>query len=180
MQPWRRPGRGGWRLTGVVKLLRYLSPRRATLCLFAGALAGCSDGRPPTYPVSGQVVFDDGSPVHVGTVELKSREHNLHARGEIDPDGHFTLTTFQRGDGAVAGAHECVVVQMVMAEDVANLRPSSDGVVHPRYGSYATSGLVVHVSDEDPNELQLNVEPLASSDHPGVRSSHGHDHASRQ
>jgi hypothetical protein len=147
------------------------------LCLLVAAAAGCSDGRPPTYPVSGQVVFDDGSPVHVGTVELKSREHNLHARGEIDPRGNFTLTTFERGDGAVAGTHDCVVVQMVMAEDVANLRPSSEGVVNPRYGSYATSGLVVHVNDEDPNELLLNVEPLAPREDPAGESSHTRDHA---
>jgi len=106
---------------------------------------GCSDGRLLTYPDWGKVAFADGSPVHVGTVELKSREHNIHARGEIGTDGRFVLTTYE----AVAGKHDCVVVQMVMVEEIAGFQPSTEGVVHPRFGSYITSGLVVEVNNAD-------------------------------
>ena len=146
----------------------------AVLSLFF-AVAGCSDGRLPTYPVSGQVVFADGSPVHVGTVELKSREHGIHARGEIDKDGHFVLSTYEPGDGAVAGRHDCVVVQMVMVEEIAGFQPSTEGVVHPRFGSYAASKLVAEVHAEDRNEIRIQVESLS----PGTAaaSQHEHDHA---
>jgi len=147
------------------------------LLIVASAIgsAGCSDGRLPTYPASGQVVFEDGSPVHVGTVELKSREHNIHARGEISTDGRFVLTTYKPGDGAVAGTHDCVVVQMVMVEEIANFQPSTEGVVHPRFGSYRTSELMVEVAEKRTNELKIIVDGL--TDRPTTSSGkHVHDH----
>jgi hypothetical protein len=149
----------------------------ALLWLALAALTGCSDGRLPTYPVAGRVVFPDGSPIHVGTVELKSREHSIQARGEIDTDGRFVLTTYEPGDGAVAGKHDCVVVQMVMVEEIANFRPSTEGVVHPRFGSYATSGLVVQVSSEENNDLRVMVEPLELRREESQSSTHTHDHS---
>jgi hypothetical protein len=158
----------------MFRVKSYRGP--ALLWLVLAALAGCSDGRLPTDPAAGRVVFPDGSPVHVGTVELKSRTHGVQARGDIDSGGHFILTTYEPGDGAVAGKHDCVVVQMVMVEGIANFQPSTEGVVHPRFGSYSTSGLVVEVSDKGRNELQLNVEPLAPHQEPSNESHHQHDH----
>lgn len=145
------------------------------LLAFAIVSAGCSDGRLPTYPASGQVVFEDGSPVHVGTVELKSREHNIHARGEIGIDGRFSLSTYESGDGAVAGQHDCVVVQMVMVEQISGFRHSTDGVVHPRFGSYRASELLVDVAEKPTNELTITVGRLADrrTDSSGE---HAHDH----
>ncbi len=149
------------------------------LAAFVVAHAGCSDGRLPTHPVSGKVVFADGSPVHVGTVELKSREHSIHARGTINSDGRFVLTTYESGDGAVAGMHDCVVVQMVMVEGIANFHPSTEGVVHPQFGSYATSGLAAEVSDKGPNELQLQVTPLSKSESTSSEPHRHHEHSGR-
>ena len=120
--------------------------------------AGCSDGRLKTYPTKGKVVFKTGSPVHVGTVELKSCEHGVQARGSIDKNGNFTLTTYVDGDGAIAGVHDCVVVQFVMTEELADFKPSAVGVVHPRFASYSTSGLSVEVKADQVNELKIEVE----------------------
>ncbi len=125
-------------------------------CAFC--LTGCSDGRLKTYPATGKVLFKTGSSVHVGTVEIKSREHGIQARGTIDQDGNFLLTTYTGGDGAVAGIHDCVVVQFIMAEEMKDFKPSVLGVVHPRYASYATSGLTVEIKADAPNDLQLEVE----------------------
>jgi len=163
-------------------IFRVKSFRAAELLWLAlAALTGCSNGRLPAYPVTGRVVFPDGSPVHVGTVELKSRTHGIQARGDIDSDGHFILTTYEPGDGAVAGSHDCVVVQMVMVEGIANFRPSTDGVVHPRFGSYRTSELVVEVSDKDRNDVQLQVELISPdqdrSNDRDHKHKHKHDHA---
>jgi hypothetical protein len=119
--------------------------------------AGCSD-RLPTYPVSGIVQFEEGKPVHVGTLELKSREHGIQARGDIQTDGSFQLSTYEAGDGAVAGLHDCVVVQMVIAEGLSAHRPSAVGVVDGRHANYATSGLVVEVSPNRNNLLTIEVE----------------------
>jgi hypothetical protein len=153
----------------------HLSRRVLLVLASAVVSAGCSDGRLPTYPVSGQVIFEDGSPVHVGTVELKSREHNIHARGEIGTDGRFSLSTYESGDGAVAGKHDCVVVQMVMVEEISGFRHSTDGVVHPRFGSYRTSELLADVAEKRTNELKITVGRL--SDRPTHSAGeHAHDH----
>ena len=140
------------------------SSRRSPRLYFASALLvastiGCSD-RLATYPVAGKVEFTTGGAVHVGTIELKSREHGVQARGPIQPDGSFVLTTYQDGDGAVAGMHDCVLVQFVMTEDIAGHRSSTIGVVDPRYASYATSGLTIEVSATEPNKPIVAVDGL--------------------
>ena len=137
----------------------------ALLCCVS---TGCSD-QLRTYPVSGKVRFTTGGSVHVGTVELKSRKHGVHARGQIQSDGSFTLTTYKDGDGAVAGMHDCVVVQFVMAEGIAGHKPSTIGVIDRHYANYSTSGLKAEVSSDHFNELILEVE--------GIRKTQPEDHA---
>ena len=137
------------------------------LAALALPLAGC-DRRPPAYPAGGRVIFEDGSPAHVGSVELKSRSHPVQARGEIGADGRFTLSTYEPGDGAVAGKHECVVVQFVMAEEITGHEPTTQGVIDPRFGSYATSGLECEISADEPNQITLRVQgvsPAEDKDH---------------
>lgn len=154
------------------------------LALCVAVLSGCSSDHLPTYPVKGRVVFSDGSPVHLGTVEFKSREHSVQARGDIGNDGTFQLSTYEDGDGAVAGNHDCVVVQLVIAEELGNFEPSQEGVVHPRYGSYSTSGLQFEVQPNTANDLTVHVEGLAANSKRGESPatephahSHDHDHA---
>ena len=129
----------------------------ATFALFFLTAVGCSDHL-PTYPVAGKVEFTSGGPVHVGTVELKSRQHGVQARGQIQPDGSFTLTTYKDGDGAVAGTHDCVVAQFVMAEGIAGHRPSTIGVIDRRFASYSTSGLSIEISAGESNHLLIEVQ----------------------
>lgn len=144
----RRSPTGKLRFTGMF-----------TTVISALLAVGCSSDL-PTYPVSGKVLFTDGSPVKVGTVELKSREHPIQARGKIDTDGTFQLTTYNENDGAVAGVHDCVIVQFVMAEDVTGHRPSTIGVVGRRYASYTTSGLTLEITGDGENEVVLEVEGI--------------------
>ncbi len=127
------------------------------LAILTATLLGCSD-RLATYPACGRVEFSSGGAVHVGTVELKSREHGVQARGSIDNDGNFALTTYNEGDGAVAGNHDCVVVQFVMTEDVAGHRPSTIGVIDRRYASYATSDLQIEILPGAKNDILLRVD----------------------
>lgn len=134
---------------------------------------GCNGGRLKTYPVRGEVVFSDGSPVKVGTIETKSVKHSAQARGSIATDGTFELTTYTQGDGAVAGDHLCVVVQFIPTEDIPNYRPSIMGVVHRKHSSYSTSELGFTVSSKGENKIRLVVqgaEPILKSS-----TDHGHD-----
>lgn len=132
---------------------RQFSGLIVLLCL---AGTGCS-GRLATYPVQGKVQFLDGAPVRVGTIELKSLDHAVQARGEIQEDGSFTLSTFADGDGAVAGKHACVVVQFVMLEEAEGYRPSKMGVIDRRYSSYGTSGLSIEVLPQSSNKVVIEV-----------------------
>lgn len=136
---------------------------------FAILCTGCSS-QLQTYEVKGKVEFENGRPVVVGTVECLSVEHNINARGDIQPDGTFSLTTFQPDDGAVEGDHKCVVIQMVIGENISGHRPSTVGVVAPKYASYQTSGLSFDVSPDAANEIVLTVrgvekQPAAGADH---------------
>lgn len=133
----------------------------AVIALLAES-TGCSS-HVRTYPVSGTVRFKTGGAVHVGTIELKSREHKSHARGQIQPDGSFTLTTYKDGDGAVAGMHDCVIVQFVMTEELTAHKASTVGVIDRRYASYSTSGLTAVIRPEKDNELIIEVDGLLPS-----------------
>lgn len=132
-------------------------------------IAGCSD-KLRTYPVTGKVVFKDGSPVHVGTIEFKSMDKKIQARGTIETDGSFKLTTYEPNDGAVLGKHQCIVTQFIMLEELPGIKPSKKGVVHSRFASYATSGLELEVTADKENALTVTVEGL------GGTAEHDHDH----
>ncbi|MCR9198548.1 MAG: carboxypeptidase regulatory-like domain-containing protein [Planctomycetaceae bacterium] len=121
-------------------------------------LAGCSDGRPPVYPVSGRVQFLGGVPVRHGKVELESIEHGLTATGTIQHDGSFVLGTYTADDGAVAGSHRAIVVQIVVA-DGSFLHTVDHGRPVPvRYADYGSSPLSVTVSATHANELVIELE----------------------
>jgi hypothetical protein len=145
------------------------------LCLVALSLTlcGCGPRREKTYRVEGEVVFADGSHVKVGTIETKSLKTGTHARGSIDSDGRFSLTTYEPNDGAVAGDHQVVIVQFIQVEGIKNYRPSTMGVVNKKHASYATSGLVMQVDPKGPNRVRIQVEGARTL--PNATKDHGHD-----
>jgi hypothetical protein len=149
-----------------------------------GLCLGCGEPRRKTFPISGRVVFADGSPVKVGTIETKSIQHSVQATGKIERDGSFSLTTYQEGDGAVEGEHQCVVVQFIPLENAESVRVSTTGVVNRKHASYATSGLTLRVSAESASqgknrEIELRVEGVdgtkGTSKH-GKNDKHKFDH----
>lgn len=76
-----------------------------TLSLLLGAalLQGCHRG-PKMVPVQGVVKYR-GEPLTLGTVTFQP-EQGQPARGNIQPDGTFVLSTLKPGDGAVVGIHK--------------------------------------------------------------------------
>src|SRR5262249_12935685 len=77
----------------------------------AGLAAGC--GGPHPYPVSGQVVYDDGEVATdlVGSdVIFTSDELKVSSSGEIDGNGRYTLTMKRKEDGALPGRYKVVIV----------------------------------------------------------------------
>jgi hypothetical protein len=59
---------------------------------------------PSLIPVKGKVTYK-GQPVTKGTVKFVPEGYGREARGDLQSDGSFVLTTTKDGDGVVAGAH---------------------------------------------------------------------------
>lgn len=132
----------------------------AFICI--SMVAGCGASQVPTYPVSGTVVSDDGSPVRTGTVELESRDHKLTATGTIRQDGSFVLGTYASDDGACAGEHRVIVTQLIINDGTVQHTKDHGNPVDPLYASYNSSPLTASVSEKSENTLKLIVKSRRS------------------
>ncbi|MBA2113043.1 hypothetical protein [Bremerella alba] len=80
----------------------------ATACCLM--FAGCTAQQSATAPVQGSVTHN-GEPVGLGQVvfqPVSAEDKNYPgkpARATVQPDGNYTLTTFDEGDGALLGKH---------------------------------------------------------------------------
>ena len=104
------------------------------------------------------MVFSDGRPVMLGTVELLSEDGALNAQGSIQPDGTFVLGTFASDDGAVAGIHKAIVMQMIVSDGLSKHTMDHGDPVDPFYGSYSSSPLSASIQASESNEITLTVE----------------------
>lgn len=131
-------------------------------------LAGCGS-KPPfeTAKVTGSVTLD-GKPVSEGSVVFNP-PRGWPASGELDAQGHFTLSTYEDQDGAIVGPHEIAVIALSgppPSEDVERMPPAPAKWLMPeRYGNRATSGLRYEVKAGEPNEvtLELFTDPRKST-----------------
>lgn len=69
--------------------------------------SGCGDGRPSRVPVSGQVLID-GKPLTYGQIQFVP-DGSRASRGVLDEQGRFSLSCFDKGDGAIPGQHTVLV-----------------------------------------------------------------------
>lgn len=142
--------------------MRKTKPAGGLIALVVLVLAtGCSSGRDTTYSVEGTVQVDGqlvtGGAVAFESVEPGSDGKRRTARGTIGPDGTYRLTTFTRGDGALAGRHRAMVVNTTLF-DPESERPPSASVIPGRYSAFETSGLEFDVKPE-PNRIDIGLEP---------------------
>lgn len=127
------------------------------LAVSALLFAGC--GGAATYPAGGSVKYKDGSPLPGAMVEFRCGEGDaiINARGEVQQDGAFTLTTFEDGDGTVAGAHQAIVLPPVSDA------PSNMSAAPPkpplafRFSKYETSKLEFTVNPSGDNKFEIIV-----------------------
>lgn len=84
------------------------------------AAAGCGDGRLKCHPVSGQVLYNgeplSGVDLAFHPVDPKN-DTGYPPHATTDADGKFTLTTYQKDDGAPAGEWKVAVAFAVQAVD---------------------------------------------------------------
>jgi hypothetical protein len=126
---------------------------------FALGLGGC--GKSGIYPVEGKVVWKDGKPAKelAGClVTFNQAEKRTSSTGTIQADGGFRLTTTKPDDGAPAGEHQVLILEVgrkpLGGPDPTLLAPS---VIDTRYADPSTSGLTATVKP-GPNTITLTVE----------------------
>ena len=149
----------------VAKPANYV--KDASIAWFAAAcavglscptLAGCQPSGPTAYPASGRVVFSDKSPLTSGNIEFAPVEGEIRtsARGMIEEDGSFRLSTFSEADGALAGRHRVLIIPGRQRGE----RPGTERrTLHGKYQSFDTSGLEATISTDGPNIFEFVVEP---------------------
>jgi hypothetical protein len=101
--------------------MKFSPPYGCFLILLALTLIGCSDGSNPfnSVPVSGKVVYEDGTAIPVQSMMLyfyseeppKEGMHPRPARVGVGADGTFKeITTYKLNDGLVLGKHKISIV----------------------------------------------------------------------
>jgi hypothetical protein len=124
-------------------------------------MTGCGPRNPSTFPVQGRVEFEDGSVAEIGSVEFRSMTgtERMTARGKIEKDGSFTLSTFEPGDGALPGDHQVIVQQMVITEGLAHHQHGRR--VPGKYSDYGKSGLNANVKEQESNPIVIKLDSKA-------------------
>jgi hypothetical protein len=113
------------------------------------------------YPVEGQVQWKDGAPakeIAGSLVFFELAEKQTSAQGIIQPDGTFRLTTLNPNDGAAAGEHTVLLIEVGRkpqgGPDATNLAPSK---IDSRYATPSTSDLRATVK-RGGNKVTLTLE----------------------
>jgi hypothetical protein len=126
------------------------------------AVAGCGGG---LYPVEGKIVWKDGAPATelAGShVLFEQPEANVSARGIVQPDATFKLTTDKPDDGVPPGEYKVLVIEVGRK----SLGGGESGAIAPgamdaRFSDFSTSGLTATVKPET-NAITLTVDRHAA------------------
>lgn len=147
------------------------------LCMLVLAGSGCTNepdaDRPPVYRVTGTIT-QGGHPVAGATVKFELADGSRTAVGRTDEQGEYSLTTYEPGDGAIAGAYRVTVVKheqptitFTDSQDTDQEAPEErDDVERPPpksllpqiYADPATSGFTAVVTADGPNEFNFDLK----------------------
>ena len=123
--------------------------RSSVFVLVLVLVTGCGDGKPTRVPVSGKVLID-GKPLTIGSIVFVPQGARPSG-GAIDKEGHFVLTCYQHGDGAVLGSHRVsVTAAQNIGETAIRWEAPKD------YADIKTSGLDVTV-DGPTDQVVINL-----------------------
>jgi hypothetical protein len=86
-------------------------PRRWVTALVACLALGLGGCGPKMYPVKGAVTLDGGAPLAKGLVIFERVEGGppLTARGNVQADGRYELSTERPGDGVPPGRYKVAI-----------------------------------------------------------------------
>lgn len=156
--------------------------RGILLGLVAVCFLGCGgdDGRKSTYGVTG-VVKMAGAPIPGATVMFAPTEGQPVASGITDDNGKYQLTTYETGDGAVAGAYNVLVIRAAekkaedkeldhdafsgdgdptsSAHDAEDKSDEASSSLPRKYADAETTDLLATVEAKSENVIDLTLEP---------------------
>lgn len=128
----------------------------ATALFLIVFLSGCGSG---VYPVEGKVVWNGGAiakELEGSHVVFELPERKTSARGIIQADGTFRLSTHKPNDGAPAGEYKVLIL-----EDRKNANAEgtllAPALLDPRFADLKKSGLTATVNP-GANTITLTVE----------------------
>src|SRR5262245_46630814 len=130
-------------------------PLRRALGLLVVVLAlsccACGDGRPPVYPVTGQVFVGQrpGARATVTFHPVNDTPERYRPTGQVDERGNFKLTTFTEGDGAPAGEYRVTVSWYLATRTSPTEDPVPVNRLPEKYGRPESSGLRATVGPGD-------------------------------
>lgn len=125
--------------------------------------------RPKTHPVTG-VVTHNGVPVEGASVLFLASGGGRGAAGRTDAQGNFKVTTFEAGDGAVAGSYRVAIFKTIIPEEPEDAPPAQGGspdqeppsappqeMLPVKYKDPANSGLKADVSEGGENHFVFDL-----------------------
>lgn len=130
-------------------------------------VSGCG-GEAGLARVKGRITYK-GQPVTTGEVFFTPEEAGKRgAKGVLDSDGYYVLSTLGNGDGAYVGKHKVSVIAQgpdkpippkmkgrMMEED---MQGSGDPLVPRKYFNAQTSGLTADVADGTSNVFDFDLQ----------------------
>jgi len=134
-------------------------------------VSGCgTKSGPRVYPVTGTVLYE-GKPVLGAVVAFRGEGATRIATGTTDAQGRFKLTTYNSGDGTVAGKHKVTISKEVVEgameskdlsmEEAVKYRPppvKRRRELPAKYADPARPLIEVTVSESSPNDFTWNLE----------------------
>jgi hypothetical protein len=113
--------------------------------------------------VTGKVLYN-GKPLEFGTIAFQPPS-GQPARGDIQPDGTFTLSTYRLNDGVVLGKHK-VRVACYESQRPGTVKPPGEQslgklLIPQKYTFFEQSGLSaeVHEGENPPLTFELKEPP---------------------
>lgn len=119
--------------------------------LFSGGCSGTNEDSPKTAPVTGLITYQ-GKSVTSGLITFHPTNGTKQASAQINGQGGFTLSTFEREDGAVFGVHKVTIKVFPEDQDVSVIPEKEIKYLVPRkYIDEETTPLEVEVKEESNN-----------------------------
>lgn len=140
----------------VKQTVRRRSAAALWLLTISLAVFGCGrrSHELKTAVVKGRVTLD-GQPLPSGVVYVVPQKGRM-AKGMLERDGTFALSTYRQGDGAQVGTHPVIITAIPRDELDAESRALRVPVPE-RYARPATSGLTIEVKARTKNEIEFDL-----------------------